>query len=240
MFDCKLDKILHIFDSYQYLLCNCQKQLIKSIISEDIKNKIPEASDEAKKALDDIQKNLSKGFILDSYDEFIKSNNLADESLINFLKDANYGTKDLANYQQYLKDTGKATSIFSGFTQKASVALKSFGATLASIGINWAIGEIISLAIKGFDNLAHSEEHCKERVDSLMDSYKDAMNTAKANVKAVESIADRYEELSKGVNTLGENVSLTTDEYAEYNKIVNQIAEMFPQMVQGYTDEGNK
>lgn len=72
-----------------------------------------------------------------------------------------------------------------------------------------------------------------------MDSYKDAMNTAKANAKAVESIADRYEELSKGVNTLGENVSLTTDEYAEYNKIVNQIAEMFPQMVQGYTDEGN-
>ena len=51
------------------------------------KNKIPEASDEAKKALDDIQKNLSKGFILDSYDEFINSNNLADESLINFLKE---------------------------------------------------------------------------------------------------------------------------------------------------------
>lgn len=30
------------------------------------KNKFPEASNEAKKALDDIQKNLSKGFILDS------------------------------------------------------------------------------------------------------------------------------------------------------------------------------
>ena len=50
------------------------------------KDKIPKASNEAKKALDDIQKKLSEGFVLDNYDDFIKSNNLADESLISFLK----------------------------------------------------------------------------------------------------------------------------------------------------------
>lgn len=203
------------------------------------KNKIPEASDEAKKALDDIQKNLSKGFILDSYDEFINSNNLADESLINFLKDANYGTKDLDNFKKYLKETSKATSFFSDFIKKAGSAIKSLGADLASMAVMWAIGELVSLVVKGVDNLAHSAEHCKERLGSLMDSYKSAMDEANSNAKTVESIADKYKELSKGVNNLGENVSLTTDEYIEYNKIVNQIAEMFPQMVQGYTDEGN-
>ena len=27
-------------------------------------------------------------------------------------------------------------------------------------------------------------------------------------------------------------------DYAEYNDIVNKIADMFPQMIQGYTEEG--
>ena len=48
-----------------------------------------------------------------------------------------------------------------------------------------------------------------------------------------------YEKLAKGVDSLGRNVSLNSDEYARYNEIVNQIADMFPHMVQGYTDEGN-
>ena len=41
---------------------------------------------------------LQKG----GFDTFIKQNNLADESLIKFIQDTKYSTKDLANYQQYL------------------------------------------------------------------------------------------------------------------------------------------
>lgn len=206
-----------------------------------IKRDLPIISKEAEKLFDNISNGIVNFQDVKDFSHLFDVYKITDsrKELEEFLKSLD-GISDISSsYQQWMIANGKSTSTFTSFTQKAGSILKSFGATLASIGINWAIGEIISLAIKGFDNLAHSEEHCKERVDSLMDSYKDAMNTAKANVKAVESIADRYEELSKGVNTLGENVSLTTDEYAEYNKIVNQIAEMFPQMVQGYTDEGN-
>lgn len=117
------------------------------------------------------------------------------------------------------------------------VALKGLAIAGNMIAM-WAIGEIISWVVKEIDDLAHSAEKCKERVDELMSSYNSALNTANDNAKTVEELADRYETLSKGVNSLGENVSLTTDEYTEYNDIVNQIADMFPTLITGYTDEG--
>ena len=120
----------------------------------------------------------------------------------------------------------------------ATVAMKALSIAGNMIAM-WAITKVVELAVKKFDELAHSAEHCKERVDELMSSYKSAIDTANSNAKKVEELADKYESLSKGVNDLGENVSLTTDEYKEYNSIVNEIADMFPTLVKGYTDEGN-
>lgn len=114
-------------------------------------------------------------------------------------------------------------------------ALSVVGNALISMGIGFAISAII----KGIDNLAHSAQKCKERVNDLMNTYDSALNTANDNASTAEKLADKYENLSTGVNNLGENVSLTTAEYAEYNDIVNQIADMFPTLVAGYTDEGN-
>lgn len=114
-------------------------------------------------------------------------------------------------------------------------ALSVIGNALISMGISFAISAII----KGIDNLAHSAQKCKERVNDLMNTYDSALNTANDNASTAEKLADKYENLSTGVNNLGENVSLTTAEYADYNDIVNQIADMFPTLVAGYTDEGN-
>lgn len=114
-------------------------------------------------------------------------------------------------------------------------ALSVVGNALISMGISFAISAII----KGIDNLAHSAQKCKERVNDLMNTYDSALNTANDNASTAEKLADKYENLSTGVNNLGENVSLTTAEYADYNDIVNQIADMFPTLVAGYTDEGN-
>ena len=124
------------------------------------------------------------------------------------------------------------------FSAKASKvafgALRTVMSTFVMIGIFKGI-ELIS---KGIDNLVHSAEHCKERVDELMSSYQSALDEANNTAKTVESFASTYETLSKGVNNLGQNVALTTEEYAEYNDIVNQIADMFPHLIQGYTEEG--
>lgn len=138
----------------------------------------------------------------------------------------------------------------SALKHNAALQQETLGAKAATLGlealsvvgnalISMGIGLAISAIIKGIDNLAHSAQKCKERVNDLMNTYDSALNTANDNASTAEKLADKYENLSTGVNNLGENVSLTTAEYAEYNDIVNQIADMFPTLVAGYTDEGN-
>ena len=124
------------------------------------------------------------------------------------------------------------------FSAKASkVAFGAFRTVMSAV-VMIGISKGIELISKGIDNLVHSAEHCKERVAELMSSYQSALDEANNTAKTVESFASKYETLSKGVNNLGQNVALTTEEYAEYNDIVNQIADMFPHLIQGYTEEG--
>ena len=135
-------------------------------------------------------------------------------------------------------------------TQTQSLTLSQKAATVASKGLsiamnllgNIAIMGIITLISKGvkyLSDLANHVEITREKVNELTSTFKSALGEANSNAKRVEELADRYDELSDGVNNLGENVSLTNEEYEEYNSLVNEIADMFPNLIQGYTDEGN-
>ena len=59
-----------------------------------------------------------------AFDDYIKNNKLADETLISFLQDTKYGTKDLASYQQYLKESSQSMTLFQR-ASKAAGDLKS-------------------------------------------------------------------------------------------------------------------
>lgn len=137
-------------------------------------------------------------------------------------------------------ETGAATAgnVLTGVMARLSLAMSAnpIGALVTVIGL--AITAVWGLS-KAFDALTDSDEEIDERVDSLIDKYNEAKNKADENANTVESLASEYEKLSKGVNNLGENVSLTSDEYDRYNQIVNQIADMFPDLISGYTEEGN-
>lgn len=76
--------------------------------------------------------------------------NLADETLISFLQDTKYGTKDLASYQQYLKESSQSMTLFQRAGKAAGGVIKSLGATLGSMAAAWAIGEAISGLFKMF------------------------------------------------------------------------------------------
>jgi len=75
------------------------------------------------------------------------------QEIKDFLADTKYGTKDLSTFKQYLKDNNIAFSGFSKVVNAGKTALKSFGATLASIGITWLAGEAIKLYLKCFNEL---------------------------------------------------------------------------------------
>lgn len=117
-------------------------------------------------------------------------------------------------------------------------AIGSFIATNPVTAILGIIGVIATLA-DVYDRLTVTVEETREKSEELITEYESALKEANNNAKTVEDLSGRYQELSKGVNDLGQNVSLTTEEYEEYNSIVNQIAEMFPNLISGYTEEGN-
>lgn len=122
---------------------------------------------------------------------------------------------------------------------KATNFLAGSLAALGNMAAFALISKGISLIARKIDQAAHSAEYCGQRVDNLMSSYESSLTQANNSAKSIESLAARYEELSMGVNNLGENISLSGAEYEEYLEIVNQIADMFPSLIQGYTDEGN-
>lgn len=173
-------------------------------------------------------KNSGQGYIVDLIKNTDDLSKLTGEDLVKANQEARASA--LAHNEAIKAQT---------FSAKAGkVALQALAMAGNMIAM-WGISKGLELAVKGIDELAHSAEHCKERVDELMSNYKSALDKANSNAKTIEDLAGRYEELSKGVNNFGENVSLTAEEYSDYNDIVNQIADMFPTLIQGYTNECN-
>lgn len=86
----------------------------------------------------------------------------------------------------------------------------------------------------------------KDSIDSLIESgknitseYESKVNDLHKNQSEFSTLATRYSELSDGVNSLGQNVSLTSDEFSEYKDIVNKIGNLSPNLIKGYSDEGD-
>lgn len=128
----------------------------------------------------------------------------------------------------------QATSSIKG----ATVALKALSIAGNMIAF-MAIAKGIQLVADVIDNVVHAQEKAIEKAEESINKIKEEQDALISNKKTIDSISSDYEKLSKGVDDLGRNVSLNTDEYSRYNDIVNQIADMFPQMIRGYTEEGN-
>ena len=81
-------------------------------------------------------------------------------------------------------------------------------------------------------NLRQEFTKITESIQSTSDDFNSLSNS-------FESVIPRFIELSRGVDELGGNVSLTSEDYAEFLELNNKIAEMFPQLVTGYDENGN-
>ena len=114
--------------------------------------------------------------------------------------------------------------------------LKYVGNMLASI----ALSAVISLAIKGLNNLVHAADNAKKSAEGFSSSFKSMNEEFASNDGKLSDLQKQYNELSKGVDSLGKNVSLTTDEYNTYKQVVSEISDMMPDMLARYDEEGNK
>ena len=104
---------------------------------------------------------------------------------------ANDGVKE---YQSFLASAGNQGSKFGGI-------VKSIGASLASAGINMAIGIGIDLLIKGIDKAIHYSEDLRKASTELTNQYKEEQ-------ESLDDSRQSYEELAQKM----QNANLTTDE----------------------------
>lgn len=163
---------------------------------------------------------------------------ITDDSLRDYLKSVDAGKASYEGYVAAVNKANEASEAFSIKSQLANVATSALSAgisglvsSVASIAFDWAVGKI--------NEWIHAEEYAAAAANEARDAYKSQMDELGNTRSTIQEISSEYETLAQGVDTFGRNISLSAEEYERYNEIANQIAEMFPDMVQGYTTEGN-
>lgn len=182
-------------------------------------------------------------------------NNMDDAGVVKYIQDINNlgdaaseTDKALASYATTTEAGGYSVQGASQYIQQHNAKIKASGIaakaaavghTLLNAALSMGISMIISVGISAITKLINANKELAESVEEAMSEYNNATKTLKNHYDTIEDIKDDYQKLANGVDNLGNNISLSTDEYQRYNEITNKIAEMFPEMVSGYTDEGN-
>ena len=154
-----------------------------------------------------------------AFDDYIKNNKLADETLIAFLQDTKYGTKDLASYQQYLKESSQSMTLFQRAGKAVGITLKELGAILGSMAAMWAIGEVISLTITGLDQLVNHAKRASEAADEAFSDTNEKVQKNEEEAKSLDELISKYKELKTSEN-------LDVDGRKEIKEIQNDIADL--------------
>lgn len=79
--------------------------------------------------------------------------------------------------------------------------MKTFGATLASIGITWLAGEALSLVVTGINNLVHAAENAREKSTELTKAWQE-------DNSSIDDSITKYKELHSKLS----DTSLSTEE----------------------------
>ena len=168
----------------------------------------------------------------EAIDQWINKLELSDEEFKNFLKDWDGLGEISSSYQQWLIQSGKSTSTFTSITQKAGNVLKSFGAAISSMAINWGIGEAIGLVVKGISELSQISDTVAENAKELGSSFKSTSSD-------IDSYKERISELHDTINDSSSSISDVTearknlmsiqdeliDKYGAEGDVINSITE---------------
>lgn len=163
------------------------------------------------------------------------ANNSIGEIIISTSKASATAAKNIPTWVALGKELGGVK----GAAIELTDGLSKLWATIPVAGKIMLIAAAIGAVVAVIDHFTISVKEAAEITSKAISEYKQAQDSLSTTKKTIESISDDYEKLSKGVDEFGNNINLTTDEYKQYNDIVNQIADMFPEMVTGWTKEGN-
>ena len=137
--------------------------------------------------------------------------------------------------QEQLTAAQKASTLAARLQSKAFKALSVAGNML----LFTAIAKGIQLATTALDNWINRSKYAIEAMEKAQQSINDAQNKLKDVSATIEENKDRFLELSKGVDKFSKNIKLSEKDYAEYLSISNKLAEISPELVTGYTEQGD-
>ena len=160
----------------------------------------------------------------------------ATETATIIMNTAAKGANATATGAQTAANSGLLTSIKATtaglLAQAAAWAMTPMGMFTIAVGAIMAITN----AYKSYNK---AQQEIIDKAVEITRAWQDQQKTIQSTGNTINAISADYEKLARGVDNQGKNISLSTEEYQRYNDIVNQIAHMFPQMIQGYTSEGN-
>lgn len=121
--------------------------------------------------------------------------------------------------------------------------ITNIGTSLIAGGISAAVTFGVGFLFDQLDKAFHPEKYIRENYKKAKDAVDDVDSSMKQNSDTVNNVKQRYAELAQEVNNLGTSQqnqgTLSNDEYAEFLNISNQLAEIFPELTNGYDENGN-
>ena len=171
-----------------------------------------------------IEKGTTREVIAAKYEEILVSNGIEASKA----KETAARMANAASMQQELKLSSLLKGAWTNLVSfvKANPIAVGIGSAVAAIYIAYQVS-------------SQNFEKMQEAADEAVESWSNLSKSLTENRQAVADISGEYAQLAQGIGSNGEYIGLTVDEFERYNNIANQIAEMFPQMVSGYTAQGD-
>ena len=103
-----------------------------------------------------------------------------------------------------------------------------------------AVVTTLKLVKAGIEKVGDSTIETSEKASEAEAKISSNNKTLKEGKETINKYGSEWSRLSKGVNLKnGENVSLSTEEFERYHDLTNKIAELLPNTVTGFDNEGN-
>lgn len=155
-----------------------------------------------------------------------------DASMKSYLLSLNKAEGSVKGYQNSLTHLTAAQRLATIGQKAFTVAINMGAMLLASLVISKVIGWI--------GDLIHAQERAIEAGREAAGVISQINSDYKEQAETVNEVGASYAKLAQGVDQLtGKNKTLSTDNYEEFLGVSNQLAEMFPQLVKGYDENGN-
>lgn len=155
-----------------------------------------------------------------------------------YLKTVDNGKVSFEGYSDYIAKANASMKNMSLSAKAAAVGTKMLNMAI-NAGVIFLVSEGLNILVKGIDNLVHAQERAIETSHKITEAWKEQSDELKTAKAFISDNGAEFEKLSKGIDSLGGQGSLNTEEFERYKDIANQISNIFPSLVEGWTNEGN-